>query len=117
MAEEKAPRPKVDMSESGTPAPARPEPERGSEPKDGEGAAQEGGRAVSSWVSKTFPGHEKAFWGGMCGLVVALAVFVIGVWRTVLIVALVLVGVAVGQLFDGDPKIINLVRRFLSRNQ
>ena len=81
----------------------------------GEGARAGMGR-VSAWVSRTFPGHEHAFWGGVLGLLVALAFFAIGFFRTLLIVALIVVGVAVGQALDGDPKLINAVRRFYSRN-
>lgn len=62
------------------------------------------------WVHKTFPGHENAFYGAIIALVVALLVFIIGVWRSLLLVALVVVGIAIGQAFDGDPKIINAIR-------
>ncbi len=65
---------------------------------------------VGEWVHKTFPGHENAFYGAMVALLVALLVFIIGVWRTLLLGVLVLVGVAIGQMLDGDPKIINAVR-------
>ena len=62
------------------------------------------------WVHKTFPGHENAFYGAIIALVVALLVFIIGVWRSLLLVALVVIGIAIGQAFDGDPKIINAIR-------
>ena len=88
----------------------------GSGPDVGESVRAGAGR-VSAWVSRTFPGHEHAFWGGVLGLLVALVFFAIGFFRTLLIVALVVVGVAVGQALDGDPKLINAVRRFFARNQ
>ena len=61
---------------------------------------------ASAWVSRTFPGHENAFLGGVCGLIVAIVMAAIGFWRTLLMVLLVLIGVAIGQQADGDPKIL-----------
>ena len=80
-------------------------------------AVRDGAGRVSAWVSRAFPGHENAFWGGVVGLLVAVAFFVLGPWRTALIAVLVVVGVAVGQMLDGDPKIINTLRKLFSRNQ
>ena len=68
-------------------------------------------------MRRTFPGGEGAFWGGVAGLVAAIAFLVLGVWYTAVIAAFVLVGVAVGQAVDGDPKIWNLIRSLFSRNQ
>ncbi|WP_130810680.1 DUF2273 domain-containing protein [Olsenella sp. Marseille-P4559] len=67
--------------------------------------SQSGVDKVSAWVSRTFPGHENAFLGGVCGLIVAIVMAAIGFWRALLLVLLVLVGVAIGQKADGDPKI------------
>ena len=64
----------------------------------------------SEWVHKTCPGHENAFFGAILALIVSLLVFIIGVWRTLLLVVLVVVGIAIGQVFDGNPKIINAIR-------
>ncbi len=71
-------------------------------------------KRVSSWVSRTFPGHEKAFWGGVCGLLVALILFAIGLLRTIIVVVLVGLGIALGQMADGDPKLVKIVRKFFS---
>ncbi len=68
--------------------------------------SQSGVDKVSAWVSRTFPGHENAFLGGVCGLVAAIVMAAIGFWRTLLLVVLVLIGVAIGQQADGDPKIL-----------
>lgn len=73
--------------------------------------AREGMRA---WLHATFPGHENAFIWGCIGFVVALLLFAIGFWRTLVVVLLVVVGVAFGQVLDGDPKIINTVRGLFS---
>ncbi len=77
---------------------------------------RDAGRAVSGWVSRTFPGHENAFWGGVAGLAIALLVFWVGVFRALAVAVLVFIGVALGQVADGDPKIINLIRRFFTSN-
>lgn len=75
--------------------------------KDGSAeGAQSGVDKASAWVSRTFPGHENAFLGGVCGLLVAIVMAAIGFWRTLLLVLLVLIGVAIGQQADGDPKIL-----------
>ncbi len=120
MSDEKIPKPKVVLDDAD---PSAPEPTPASARDAGNQTASEsdgcrtGASRVSAWVRRTFPGHENAFWGGVCGLVVALVFFAIGFWRTVLIGALILVGVAVGQLLDGNPSLIDVLRRLFSRNQ
>lgn len=82
---------------------------------DGQGAdgAQSSGslkharRSLAAWLAENFPGHENAVFGGLIGLVIAILVFVIGFWQTLFITACVLVGVAVGQYADGNPKVVN----------
>ncbi|MBS6400443.1 MAG: DUF2273 domain-containing protein [Atopobiaceae bacterium] len=71
---------------------------------------------MGGWVSRTFPGHEHAFWGGVLGLLVAVLVFWIGILQALVVAVIVLIGVALGQVADGDPKIINLIRRFFASN-
>ena len=129
----KTPRAKVESADAGTSIEPKPAPSAG-EGKSAAGtsgstSAPSGGTAFSrigDWVSRTFPGTENAFWGGVCGLLIALLFFAVGLLKTLmarlngtlaLIVALiVLVGVALGQMADGDPKIINALRRFFSAN-
>lgn len=72
------------------------------------------GSKVSAWLGRTLPGHEHAFAGGVLGLVAAILVFCVGVLSTILIVVLVVVGIALGQILDGDPKIANVVIKFFS---
>ena len=63
-----------------------------------------------SWVRRTFPGHEHAFWGGVVALLIALLVFMIGLWRVLFIGIVVIIGIAIGQVLDGDPKMVNAIR-------
>ncbi len=79
-------------------------------------AFKDGARRVNGWVSSAFPGHEHAFWGGVFGAVLAVLIFWVGIWKALGVAVLVVVGVAFGQLADGDPKIINLLRRFFTSN-
>ena len=119
----KTPKAKVELKGDSL-APA-PKPAQGSQAGTGTGAGAPGGekvpadgaayaKRVSSWVSCTFPGHEKAFWGGACGLLVALILFAIGLLRTIIVVVLVGLGIALGQMADGDPKLVKIVRKFFS---
>ena len=68
---------------------------------------------LKSSLIALFVGHEHAILGGIAGLVIAFLMFTIGFWKTLFITLLVVVGVAIGQLIDGDPKIINVLRRFI----
>ena len=73
-------------------------------------ATEQSAGVVVSWASKLAPGHEHALLGGIAGLLVAV-LLVVNFWFTLFAVALTVVGVAVGQAVDGDPKIINSLRR------
>lgn len=79
------------------------------EPKEGGKGFSNAYGATRGWVHRTFPGHEHAFYGGVGALIVALLTFIIGFWRMLLICVLVFIGVAIGQVLDGDPKIIRTI--------
>ena len=68
--------------------------------------------ATTGWLSQNFPGHENAVFGGVCGLVIAIRVFVIGFWQALFLALCVTVGVAIGQYVDGNPTVVRFVRRF-----
>ncbi len=72
---------------------------------------------VSAWFKRTFPGKEYAVIFGFLGFVIAVLIFIIGVWRALIAAAFVTVGVAVGQIADGDPKIVRTIRRFISNRR
>lgn len=115
----KVPKTKVDTTPDtttgdGTNSPGEIPP--GEVPPEAAGEAPSAARATESvraWVHETFPGHEHAVTWGFVGFLVAILFFVIGFWRTLLVVLLVVVGVAFGQVLDGDPKIINTLRGIL----
>lgn len=73
--------------------------------------------SLSQWFHRTFAGHEHAFWGGLIALLLALAAFIFGPGKVVLVCLLVIVGVAIGQIFDGDPKIIRMIRGLFDNNR
>ena len=119
MADEKTPRAKIETEER--PRPASERPEGAPTPADdgsytvGE-AVRDGSARFLAWVRRTFPGHEHAFWGGVLGFVVAILFLVLGLFKALVIVVLVVAGVAVGQALDGDSRIVDLLRRIFSRN-
>lgn len=101
--------PEADPEEQPSPEPSAP---------DGQPAGTSGPmRQASTWLSRTFPGHEHAVLGGVCGLLAAMLVFLVGFWRTLFVSLVVLVGVTLGQVLDGDPKIINFIRRVLAEGR
>lgn len=131
MAEsDKSPKPKVELGAApkATPATGRGNAgdaggkdgtAKGSQPSDASsaGSAAAGFSRVSAWVGKTFPGHENAFWGGVFGLVAAVVLLAFGILKTLVVAVLVVAGIAVGQLADGDPKLIRALQRLFSNNQ
>ena len=72
---------------------------------------------ASDWVRRTFPGHENAFVFGVIGFLIAVFIFAIGFFQTIFVAILVLIGVAIGQQIDGDPKIINALRHLFSNDR
>lgn len=71
-------------------------------------------QGLAAYLTKFAPKHENALLGGLMGLIVAVLVFVAGFWRTLFVVAMVTIGVAIGQYLDGTPRIINFVRRVIA---
>lgn len=107
-----------------------PDSKRTSAQVSGEASAEGGGaverpkrgfshamRSLRQWLTETFPGHENAVLFGFLGFVLAVLIFIIGFWRTLFIALVVLLGVAVGQQFDGDPKIFNAIRNLVRENR
>ncbi len=70
---------------------------------------------TSRWFNQTFPNSKNAVIGGVAGLLLALLLFSIGLFKTLVIAILVLVGVAVGQYLDGDPKLVKAVQNLMKK--
>ncbi len=70
---------------------------------------------TSQWFEQTFPHSKNAVIGGLCGLLAALLLFSIGLFKTLVIAVLVLVGVAAGQYLDGDPKLVKAVQNLMKK--
>lgn len=71
-------------------------------------------QGLAAYLTRFAPNHENALLGGLMGLIVAVLMFVAGFWRTLFVVVMVTVGVAIGQYLDGTPKIINFIRRVIA---
>lgn len=82
-------------------------------PADPSNEKKQPAQGPAAFLSKVAPNHENALLGGLLGLVVAVLMFVAGFWRTLFVVVMVTIGVAVGQYLDGTPKIINFIRRVI----
>lgn len=67
-------------------------------------------RSANGWVHRTFPGHEHAFYGACIALFLALLTFAIGPIKVFFLCLVVLIGIAIGQVFDGNPVIVRAIR-------
>lgn len=74
-------------------------------------------RGFSAWLTLNFPGYEHTALGAFTGLVLALLVFAIGVWRVVFIAAMITGGAVIGSFFDGESGIRRAIRRMLGGNK
>ena len=108
---EKTAKPKAKVAADSEPPKTKAAPASESSRTDEDDVARRTG--LTGWVAQVFPGHEHAVIGGLAGLLVAVLFFLLGFWRTVLVCLLVSFGVAVGQYLDGDPKMVDLIRRAL----
>ena len=96
MAEEKTPKPKIELGDKSAPAAgAGANQDAGKKASDdgsytvGE-AVRDGSARLFAWVRRTFPGHEHAFWGGVLGFVAAILFLVLGLFKALVILALVI---------------------------
>lgn len=71
---------------------------------------------ASRWLDETFPHSRNAVLGGLCGLLLAILLFSIGLIKTLVIAVLVLAGVALGQYADGDPKLVRIVEKLIKKH-
>lgn len=78
--------------------------------KDGNGLIEQ----LRARLEETFPGHGNAALFAIVGLIAGLMLLAFGFWRMLLICAFITAGVAFGQYLDGDPKIIKLLRDWIS---
>ena len=61
--------------------------------------------------------HPGAIIGGFLGLLVAIFLFTFGLLKMLVVALFVLVGVAIGQIFDGKATILTKIRSlFTDRN-
>ena len=66
---------------------------------------------------KYFVDHPGAIIGGFLGLLFAIFLFTFGLFKMLVVALFVLVGVAIGQIFDGKATILAKIRSlFTDRN-
>lgn len=123
MADEKNHKPKITVGEKDAAPEAAEVTQDDVTPTPGTAGGRSVGDALrdsigrfSSWVRRSFPGQERAFWGAVIGLVAAIVFLAVGPWPLLVIAVFVFVGVAAGQALDGDPKIVNTLRHLFNRN-
>lgn len=89
----------------------------GAAPEPAAAAPEPGAFArASQWLDQTFPHSRNAVLGGLCGLAVAILLFTIGIFKTLVIAILVVAGVALGQFADGDPKLVRIVEKLIKKH-
>ena len=72
---------------------------------------------AADWLNDIVPGHGNTILFGIVGLILALLVFEIGVWRSFVVLVLVVGGMTFGQYLDGDPKILRFIRDLLKKDE
>lgn len=107
----------VEDDEASHPTPSV-EPTQRRDPRETGAAARKGltdavGKVVSMFDGVA-PGHSNTIIFGIIGVIAALLLFSVGFWRMIVLVLFILVGVAIGESLDGDPRIINMVKGFFN---
>lgn len=115
----KASAPKVsvaDASEQAAEPVAEVAPEEAPEAKAQHASVENWIQRINAWLDNAFPSNKNAVLGGIAGLLVACLFFALGFWKTLFIVVLVLIGVAVGQIADGDPKLVRTINKLTKKH-
>ncbi|WP_245579118.1 DUF2273 domain-containing protein [Atopobium fossor] len=112
----KTPHPQIDMDTSHGAATSD-----GFNMEDAKQSVKNAAHKATTWLEDTFPGKSNAVFFAICGLLAAIAFIAIGFWRSMLLIVFVISGYAFGQSIDGNPTIINSIKRalkdlFSSRN-
>lgn len=113
--ERKVPRAKVDAEVQGILVPDVADQEGSRRTREADEGPLEGlGARLRTRLAAAVPGHEGAVVGGLVGLILAVLVLVLGFWCTLAIAFFVVAGIAAGQAFDGNPRIIRALRAFIN---
>lgn len=59
--------------------------------------------------------HWNEFKCALMGLIIAILFLTLGFWRTILILLLVTIGKAIGQVKDNNPRILFFLRRIFNK--
>lgn len=74
-------------------------------------------RSLATDIWKYTEAHPHTVLFGLVGFVLALLVFIIGFWTTLVLALFILIGVAIGQIVDGDGVFARLFQRLIRRDQ
>lgn len=70
---------------------------------------------IVQWFRTTFPGHENTVMFGLLGALAAVIFLLFDLYHTIIFVVFIVIGVAIGQKFDGKPTIIRFIKRLFRR--
>ena len=74
-------------------------------------------RSLATDIWRYTEAHPHTVLFGLVGFVLALLVFIIGFWTTLVLALFILIGVAIGQIVDGDGVFARLFQRLIRRDQ
>ena len=66
------------------------------------------------WIKKSTQLHKGAVIGGCVGLLFAILLFTVGLFKMLVVALFVLIGVAIGQIYDGKATILSKIRTLFS---
>ncbi len=71
----------------------------------------------ASEFGKFYKRNTAAIWLGIVGFIIAVSIFSIGFFQTLLFCILILAGIIIGQYIDGKPKIILFFTRLFNKRR
>ncbi len=89
------------------------------DPREAGAAARKSLGEAASKVRNLFdgvaPGHSNTIIFAIVGLIAAILLFQVGFWRMLVLVVFIVIGIAIGESLDGDPRLINMFKGFFDR--
>lgn len=111
-----SPAPRIETAAAEVASPTR-EDTLAEEAVNSDAQATTGASSIRAWLSTHIRGHEHMVIGALCGLLIVLLVFAVGLLRALFVVVMIGGGAAIGQTFDGDSRIIDFIKQVLSERR